>query len=152
MKPIIGHEQKDFCRFEYLALSTAANTRRDKSGSISATHQRCIFPETTRPFKSQRHSMTSVTLPPGLTRLLWEYSAETAVNIPDEIIFAKVMERGSLEEGSWLVGAFSNEQLKAWFDRHAERHLSPRSLRLWACLLECSIPTNRQPQIPWIHS
>jgi hypothetical protein len=96
--------------------------------------------------------MTTVTLPPGLTRLLWEYSTETAVHIPDEIIFAKVMERGSLEECRWLVGAFPNERLKTWFEQHAERHLSPRSLRLWACLLECPLPTNRQPQIPWIHS
>jgi hypothetical protein len=94
--------------------------------------------------------MTTVTLPPSLNRLLWEYSAETMANIPDEIIFAKVMERGSVEEGRWLVGAFPNERLKTWFEQQSERHLSPRSLRLWACLLDCPLP-HRRPQIPWIH-
>ena len=95
--------------------------------------------------------MTTVVLPPGLARLLWEYPVGMSEAIPDEIIFAKVMERGTIDEGRWLLGAFPSDRLATWFDHHALRHLSPRSLRLWACLLERPLPTGR-PQVPWIHA
>ena len=95
--------------------------------------------------------MTTVALPPGLARLFWEYPAEMTESLPDEIVFAKVMERGTVEEGRWLLSAFSRQRLETWFDHDAQRHLSPRSLRLWACLLERPLPTGR-PQVPWVQA
>lgn len=81
-----------------------------------------------------------------IARLFWEYASQTT-DLPDDVVFARVMERGTLDDSRWLLRTIPAERLAAWFDTRAARHLSARSLALWACLLDRPMPISAA--IPW---
>ncbi len=83
-----------------------------------------------------------------LTRLFWEYDQDQRARLPDEVIFARVMERGTLDDSRWLLDAVPRATLAAWFDARAGSHLTPRACALWACLLQRPVPP-AGPSVPW---
>ncbi len=89
-------------------------------------------------------------LPADIRRLFWELPRDGAILLSDVDIYAKVCEHGSVDDCRWLLSTAGRERLTTWFTTDALRHLSPRSLRFWACLLECPVPGGR-PQVPWVH-
>jgi len=86
----------------------------------------------------------------SIARLFWEYAPARLVDLPDEVVFARVMERGTLDDSRWLLRTIPAQRLSAWFDSRAARHLGPRSLALWACLLRRPMPI--QSVVPWHHA
>ena len=87
-----------------------------------------------------------------IARLFWEYASSRLVDLPDEVVFARVMERGTLEDSRWLLRSIPAPRLSAWFDARAARHLGPRSLALWACLLRRPTPMSMHAALPWHHA
>jgi len=85
-----------------------------------------------------------------VARLFWEYAPADHATLPDEVVFARVMERGTLDDTRWLLRTFPADRLAAWFDARAGRHLSGRSLALWACLLKRLLPPS-SIAVPWRH-
>lgn len=85
-----------------------------------------------------------------VARLFWEYDPHQRTTLPDEVVFARIMERGTLDDSRWLLRAVPRDRLAGWFDARAGRHLTERSLALWACLLQRPVPTHSSA-MPWRH-
>jgi hypothetical protein len=86
-------------------------------------------------------------LPASICDLLWTVERDRCPRLPLETVAAAVMERGSLAETRWLLGCVGLEALRAVLPQVARR-LSPRSLALWACLLE--LPPPAVTRVPWV--
>ncbi len=82
-------------------------------------------------------------------RLFWEYAADQRVELPADLVFARIMERGTIEDSRWLVRNQPRNVLRDWFQARAARHCSPKTLALWACILECPQPVS--VAVPWRH-
>lgn len=80
-------------------------------------------------------------------QLFWDVAPERIADLPEGFVIPRVMERGTLADYRWLLRTCPADRLTAWYRSHAARHLSPRSLALWACLLDCPRPT--PTQVPW---
>lgn len=80
-------------------------------------------------------------------RLFWEYSHSQLADLPDGVVFARIMERGTVADYRWLLRSIPAVTLGDWFDASAPRHLTPRAQALWACLLHR--PRRPTTSIPW---
>jgi hypothetical protein len=83
----------------------------------------------------------------SVAALFWELPPERFSDLPETVVFPRVMERGTVADYRWLLGACPADRLVSWFSAHAARHLSPRAMALWACLL--SVPRPRPTQMAW---
>lgn len=80
-------------------------------------------------------------------QLFWELPPERLADLPEGVVIPRVMERGTLADYRWLLHTCPAGRLGAWYSAHGARHLSPRSLALWSCLLDR--PRPQSIQIPW---
>jgi len=85
-------------------------------------------------------------LPRAIRDLLWSYRLEAGGTLPVAIVAAAVMERGELAAMRWLRRTIEAGTLIRLLPGIARR-LSPRSLALWCCLLDCPMPA--VDRVPW---
>lgn len=84
-----------------------------------------------------------------IAHLFWEHDLSQRSELSADTVYARVMERGTIEDARWLLRTQERAELTAWFQARAARHCSPRTLALWSCVLECPAPVSSA--IPWRH-
>ena len=86
-------------------------------------------------------------LHPSVRPVLWSYELHDDATMPQITVAAAVMDRGDLVATRWLLHTVGQPRLRTVLPRVARR-MSPRSVALWACLLEVDPPV--VDRIAWV--
>lgn len=82
-----------------------------------------------------------VRIPPSVARLLWDVDPDQVELERDrELVFERVMSRGSWDAMQWLRARYPREQLADFVLREGQRRLSPRDLAYWALVCDVDLP------------
>lgn len=84
-----------------------------------------------------------VALPNAVVPLLWDVDAtgiDLSRSADRDLVFERVMSRGSLVAMKWLRATFSNEELAAFVREKGAQRLAPRDLAYWALVSGVSAP------------
>ena len=94
--------------------------------------------------------MASEPLPAPVVRLLWDVDVATFdIDRDRNLIFERVMSRGTWEAMKWLRARFPREALAEFVRAHGARRLSPRDLAYWALVTDVpidSVPGGARPR------
>ena len=73
-------------------------------------------------------------LPRSVRNLLWEYDVEAVQHRRklEQMVFERVMARGSWEDMCWLLRTYGRDRLRAFLEQKGWRKLPPRELRFWS--------------------
>jgi hypothetical protein len=79
-------------------------------------------------------------LPEAVTRLLWDVDPASLDLTRDcDLVFERVMSRGTWEAMRWLRRRYQRDDLAAFLRRAGRRLLSPRDLAYWALVCDVEL-------------
>jgi hypothetical protein len=83
-------------------------------------------------------------LPEAVARLLWDVDfARFDLDRDRQLVFERVMTRGTWEAMKWLLRRYSRADLAAFVRDYGRRVLTPRDLAYWALVCEAEVTGDR---------